>query len=178
MGDKTGIDRGGRRVRLYIRQDQTRPGQRERRAKAAVGLRWCRGCRDWLPATEISQGACRPCLATEERGRYAADDNFKEYRKGQRDRRRRAVDRMPSDGAGLILELFDGECAYCPAPATTWDHAIAVTRGGKTLPGNMLPACSSCNSRKRNRDIDEWIDQFAPAAKPFTVEYLTMSGVL
>lgn len=188
MGDKTGIqwtdatteiiDRGGGRVRLYHRKDPSRPGQQERRAKLALGFRWCRGCRDWLQAHSVRQGACRTCLAADERARYEASHAFKEYRKGQRDMRRRAVERMPPDGAELILELFEGECAYCPEPAATWDHAVAVTLGGQTVPGNMLPACLSCNSRKRNLDLGEWLASRAPSPKPFTAEYLSTMGVM
>lgn len=187
MGDGTGIewtdatpivDRGGRRVRFYVRKDPNRPGQQQRRVMLARGLRWCRGCHDWLAANTIRQGACRVCLAAEERARYNGNPAFREYRKGQRDWRRRAVERMPVAGAELIFDLFEGECAYCQAPATTWDHAVAVTRGGLTVPGNMLPACLSCNSRKHDLDIGDWLYLHAPAPKAFTVEYLSTMGVL
>jgi 5-methylcytosine-specific restriction endonuclease McrA len=187
MSDATGIewtdatamvDRGGRRTRFYCRAEPSRPGQQERRRKAAEGLKWCRGCREWLVADSVRQGACRDCLAAEERARYAADEGFREYRKNQRDFRRRAVDRIAPSSAEMLLEMFDGECAYCPAPATTWDHAIAVTHGGSSRAGNMVPACSSCNSRKRNRDLDDWIDNHAPEPKVLMIEYLAAMGTL
>ena len=187
MADKTGIewtdatmivDRGGARVRVYHRQDPSRPGQQERRAMLAQGLRWCRGCKNWLASQTVCQGACRACLASEERERYRTSDTFQEYRTGQRDLRRRSVQRIDPLSAEMLLEMFDGECAYCPEPATTWDHAIAVALGGKTRRGNMVPACSRCNSSKRDRDLDNWVDHHAPQTKAFTVEYLAAMGTL
>lgn len=187
MADKTGIawtdattmvDRGGGRVRLYRRQNPARPGQQERRLKLKNGLRWCRGCQDWLPADSVRQGACRACLSAEERRRYALCDEFREYRKGQRDLRRRNVARVNSDHGAMLLEMFEGECAYCHNQATTWDHARAVSLGGKTTSGNIVPACSSCNSRKRADDIDRWIDHRAPIVKEFTIEFLAAMGTL
>lgn len=82
---------------------------------------------------------------------------------------------MPATAREMVAELFDGECAYCDSPATTWDHFVPVARGGRTVPGNMVPACSNCNSRKKDRDPENWLD-IAPAVKPFTIEYLSTMG--
>ena len=49
-------------------------------------------------------------------------------------------------------------CFYCDAPEPTrWDHLHAVTRGGDTMPGNLVPACGRCDDSKQDRDIDEWV---------------------
>ena len=49
-------------------------------------------------------------------------------------------------------------CFYCDAPEPTrWDHLHAVTRGGDTVPGNLVPACGRCDDSKQDRDIDEWV---------------------
>lgn len=49
-------------------------------------------------------------------------------------------------------------CFYCDAPGPTrWDHLHAVTRGGDTVPGNLVPACGRCDDSKQDRDIDEWV---------------------
>lgn len=48
-------------------------------------------------------------------------------------------------------------CAYCDAPnATRWDDIHPVSRGGDTVPGNLVPACGRCDDSKQDRDIDEW----------------------
>ncbi|ODP36562.1 HNH endonuclease [Sphingomonas turrisvirgatae] len=50
----------------------------------------------------------------------------------------------------------DLSCAYCGAPAETWDHVFATVKNsrfsghGHRL-GNLLPCCKSCNSRKGNK---------------------------
>ena len=50
----------------------------------------------------------------------------------------------------------DLECAYCGAPAETWDHIEATVKNsrfsgyGHRL-GNLLPCCKPCNSKKGNK---------------------------
>lgn len=43
-------------------------------------------------------------------------------------------------------------CTYCPAPATTTDHVIPIASGlpRRVLnrPGNLVPACQPCNTRR------------------------------
>lgn len=60
-------------------------------------------------------------------------------------------------GADYLLEQFGGRCAYCPAAANTWDHVVPVSAGGRTEPGNIVPACGSCNSSKGNREVASWL---------------------
>ena len=57
--------------------------------------------------------------------------------------------------------FFGGECAYCGATmrrnqTLTRDHLLAVSKGGKTVQGNIVPACVSCNSSKGNQDFKDW----------------------
>lgn len=65
---------------------------------------------------------------------------------------------MPIEGRDALLERFHGCCAYCGAAAATWDHIVPVSKGGRTEPGNMLPACASCNSKKKDRNVYDFID--------------------
>lgn len=52
---------------------------------------------------------------------------------------------------------FGDSCAYCGAAGKlTMDHIVPVSRGGSHGVGNIVPACPSCNSRKRNRFLMEW----------------------
>jgi 5-methylcytosine-specific restriction endonuclease McrA len=64
---------------------------------------------------------------------------------------------VPIEGREALEEIFEGSCAYCPALATTYDHIEPVSRGGRTEPWNIVPACNPCNSSKRARDLDEWL---------------------
>ncbi len=185
MGDKSNIewtnstpivDRGGKRVRFYLRKTSNRPGTQERRSKSRLGLKWCRGCQDWLDAKKVlRQGACQPCINAETRALYARSEEFREKRKAHRDRRRRSVERMPADAKVLLTELFDGQCAYCDKSATTWDHVNPVSAGGMTSPGNMLPACVSCNSSKHDLPWEIWVAR-SPTMKNYTIEYLAQFG--
>lgn len=48
-------------------------------------------------------------------------------------------------------------CAYCGSvDANRWDHLHAVSLGGDTVPGNLVPACSGCDDSKQNRTLEEW----------------------
>lgn len=58
-------------------------------------------------------------------------------------------------------------CFYCRSPdPSRWDHLHAVTRGGDTVPGNLVPACGRCDDSKQHRDVEEWAagsSQYRPA---------------
>lgn len=54
------------------------------------------------------------------------------------------------------IEFYGGRCRYCSARADTIDHRIPLARGGSALPANLVPACRSCNSRKRIKTEREW----------------------
>lgn len=55
-----------------------------------------------------------------------------------------------------VYEAFDFKCCYCNKPATSLDHFIPLTKGGSDVVGNMLPACSFCNSSKNANDPEQW----------------------
>ena len=55
------------------------------------------------------------------------------------------------------LEAFDYSCAYCGSKHNlTVEHIIAVSKGGYNYIFNIVPACSSCNCSKSDREIVEW----------------------
>jgi 5-methylcytosine-specific restriction endonuclease McrA len=56
-----------------------------------------------------------------------------------------------------LLNRFGNICAYCGIrKATTADHVIPLAKGGSNFIGNILPACTSCNSSKQDTLLFEW----------------------
>lgn len=55
-----------------------------------------------------------------------------------------------------------GICYYCRrqvgARALTMDHLVPLGRGGRSVRGNVVPACKDCNSRKKAQLPIEWQD--------------------
>ncbi len=53
-----------------------------------------------------------------------------------------------------------GVCYYCgkkfkPAELTM-DHLVPIVRGGKSVAGNIVPACKDCNNKKKYLLPSEW----------------------
>ena len=54
------------------------------------------------------------------------------------------------------LIVFAGCCAYCGATADSRDHVVPLSRGGTDNIDNIVPACRSCNSGKRDKTPEEY----------------------
>ncbi len=56
--------------------------------------------------------------------------------------------------------IAKGVCGYCGRPTPpkdlTMDHIVPIARGGRTTRGNVVPACKSCNTRKKQLLPMEW----------------------
>lgn len=50
-----------------------------------------------------------------------------------------------------VLIRDGGRCAYCDDPATTIDHVLPRSRGGRDTWRNTVAACRDCNGRKGDR---------------------------
>lgn len=144
--------------------------------------KFCWKCRLRVPVCRFGKDAsrydglaaiCTPCRrpprqlpllkrtnAEYERARYASDLAYRTERRQRVHARKRGIEPMPLEGIEVLTERFGGRCAYCSAPATTWDHIVPVSKGGRTGPGNMLPACNSCNSRKKALDVNDFIERY------------------
>lgn len=151
-----GIDRSrgdGLRTRCRIHGRRTdAPSKPERAQMASLGLAWCLDCRWWLPLADVFRSRCAPHQRAADRAWYAAGGY--EYYRGRAAARRRAID--PAPGWWRAEQLALG-CAYCDQPAVALDHVIPVALGGIAHPANLVPACTSCNSRKRDNDPLPWI---------------------
>ena len=54
-------------------------------------------------------------------------------------------------------------CVYCGAPAQGADHVVPKSHNGSDGTSNLVPACTSCNSAKRDRI--GWGPRGAPPAR-------------
>lgn len=52
-----------------------------------------------------------------------------------------------------LVASYLGLCAYCDSKATAIDHVVPIARGGSNDIGNLVPACKSCNSAKKDRSL-------------------------
>jgi HNH endonuclease len=55
-----------------------------------------------------------------------------------------------------IRKLRTMPCYWCGGIGGTADHVVPISRGGKHSEGNLVPACRSCNSSKRDLLLVEW----------------------
>jgi 5-methylcytosine-specific restriction endonuclease McrA len=56
--------------------------------------------------------------------------------------------------------ISSGACDYCGrvvgVKALTMDHIVPLGRGGRSVRGNVVPACKACNERKKALVPVEW----------------------
>ena len=61
--------------------------------------------------------------------------------------------------------IADGVCYYCRRPVgirtLSMDHLVPLGRGGRSVRGNVVPACKDCNSKKQSLLPVEWTDYLA-----------------
>ena len=75
-------------------------------------------------------------------------------------RREKAKARELRNSSWWKRKRSTGICYYCgnkfkPAELTM-DHLIPVARGGRSVSGNLVPACKECNSKKKYLLPLEW----------------------
>lgn len=75
-------------------------------------------------------------------------------------RRERARARELRESQWWKRRVSDGLCYYCRRRvghrALTMDHLIPLGRGGRSVRGNLVPACKDCNNRKKSLLPVEW----------------------
>ncbi len=132
-------------------------------------MQTCTCCGKTKPETEFPRqsytGApanqCKECISIKRR---VSRDSTKHSKFISKERRRGmeepnyAID----DWRDAMLH-FNGCCPFCGKPegrARTErmdrDHLIAISRGGKTVRNNIIPACRKCNRGRGNKDWREW----------------------
>jgi 5-methylcytosine-specific restriction endonuclease McrA len=61
----------------------------------------------------------------------------------------------------IVKEHFNNCCAYCgKEKPLTQDHVYPLFKGGEYTKDNIVPACKSCNSSKRDKLFSEWFPTF------------------
>jgi 5-methylcytosine-specific restriction endonuclease McrA len=58
-----------------------------------------------------------------------------------------------------LLAAHRGLCFYCERPLTDYrclEHLTPLSRGGKNQPFNLVYACKSCNSKKRQMSFEDY----------------------
>ncbi len=102
-----------------------------------------------------------------ERGRALKSEIIKRYfqsDKGKANKARARHNRQMSEEGtpatltaeewNLIKKRYKDKCVYCgEKKPLTRDHLIPINKGGALTKENVVPACSSCNSRKNNRPV-------------------------
>ena len=75
-------------------------------------------------------------------------------------RRQRAKARELRASQWWKRRIADGVCYYCHrrvgAKTLTMDHLVPLGRGGRSVRGNVVPACKECNDRKKALLPIEW----------------------
>lgn len=80
--------------------------------------------------------------------------------------RRRRARKMGAENIGVstaewdsIVARYGNQCAYCGKSDVklTMDHVVPLSKGGAHVPMNLVPACRSCNSRKRDKERDVFL---------------------
>ena len=75
-------------------------------------------------------------------------------------KRERARSREIRNSQWWKRRLSEGRCYYCGeefSPAElSMDHVVPLIRGGKSTKGNVVPACKSCNNKKKHLLPSEW----------------------
>jgi 5-methylcytosine-specific restriction endonuclease McrA len=80
-------------------------------------------------------------------------------------RRERARARELRQSQWWKRRIAAGLCYYCRRQvgrgALTMDHLVPLGRGGRSVRGNVVPACKDCNTRKQSLLPVEWQDYLA-----------------
>ncbi len=73
-----------------------------------------------------------------------------------------------------------GVCHYCHRTVDpeelTMDHVVPLIRGGRSTRGNTVPACKTCNSRKKYLLPVEWDDYLHHTVRESTSDRNTPDG--
>lgn len=145
------------------RKDNLLPDRMDRRTRkefAKRNMHFCNVCNKFLSDSEMTRnGVCKKHANEQVRIRYKNDSmvRMKAYQRNAS--RKRSLNPIPGWYIEELFRKFDGKCAYCSKEAKSIDHIIPVSKGGNSVPGNIVPACAHCNSSKKDKDLWMWLEQ-------------------
>ena len=94
--------------------------------------------------------------------KYQINPELRLYHR-EKSKRRKAQDRgqtpvqIPVAALRQRFNEFGNCCAYCGEGGDMQiEHIEPISKGGAHDIGNIVPACSECNSNKRDREMEEW----------------------
>lgn len=93
---------------------------------------------------------------------YKESNLYRERHRGYSAKRRSIKARVPisdftKEDWQETLEAFENKCAYCGSDdSIEQDHVVPITKSGSHTKTNIIPACRSCNSSKRQRLLEGW----------------------
>ncbi|MFD4246833.1 HNH endonuclease [Streptomyces sp. NPDC058525] len=74
---------------------------------------------------------------------------------------------LPRTVRDCVLNANGEGCTYCSwENAAAVDHLVPLDEGGRDDITNLVPACRSCNSSKRNRTVGQWRHDIAARPAP------------
>lgn len=129
----------------------------------------CSCCGEAKPATEFyiesytdrRTNQCKQCINIKRRVQRNKAKHGKFVSK-EKIRNMEAVDYQLADWRDAMLH-FGAACAFCGKPEgrakkekLDRDHLVALSKGGKTVRNNIIPACAKCNRGRGNREWLEW----------------------
>lgn len=129
-----------------------------RRAYVAANPERVRGWRmDWANANKEAMRTSQRAYKSRQTPEYFAN----EYHKRKARKASNGVYVVTARDMRRCLERHRNACAYCSISFTddnrpTWDHVVAISRGGPHSVGNLVPACMACNTSKWASTITEW----------------------
>ena len=86
---------------------------------------------------------------------------FDDVASEQHVRREREAARLMRKSRWWQTAIAKARCYYCAKDLAkaeaTMDHLVPIARGGRSTPGNVVVACKSCNTQKRDLTAADWL---------------------
>ena len=107
----------------------------------------------------VTDGACFRIAGWEEYQNVEGLDKIREQNRLRQQRKR---------GKTKQALIGDGNtCAYCGEAGSTVDHIVPLAKGGANVPENTVCSCLSCNMRKTDRPVHEFLNEMLQTDRRF-----------